>query len=77
MIEPMMNANAPSTNMSSRIRTAAARFRTRPVIEIAFGVSRDSIRRLRAISRNSPRGPLRALAALLGIAHRANLPPGN
>ena len=43
MIEPTMKAIAPSTKCRSRISTAAARLSTRPVIEIAFGVSRDSI----------------------------------
>ena len=48
MIEPMMKASPPSTKSPSTISTAAATLSTRPVIEIAFGVSRDSIRRLRA-----------------------------
>ena len=44
MIEPTMKAIAPSDEQCrSRISTAAARLSTRPVIEIAFGVSRDSI----------------------------------
>ncbi len=43
---------------------AAARFRISPVIEIAFGVSRDSISRLRAYPRHSAavRGCGRSLA---------------
>ena len=48
MIEPTMNATPPRKNRSPSISTAAARLRTRPVIEIAFGVSRDSISRSRA-----------------------------
>ena len=48
-----MKAIPASTKWCSRIRTAAIRLPTRPVIEIAFGVSRDSIRRLRASSRIS------------------------
>jgi hypothetical protein len=48
MIEPMMKATPPRKKSRSRISPAAARLRIRPVIEIAFGVSRDSIRRSRA-----------------------------
>jgi hypothetical protein len=48
MIEPTMNATPPRKKCSASTSAAAARLRTRPVIEIAFGVSRDSIRRSRA-----------------------------
>ena len=48
MIEPTMNAIPPRKQRSPSTSPAAARLRTRPVIEIAFGVSRDSISRLRA-----------------------------
>jgi hypothetical protein len=48
MIEPTMNATPARKKRRSRISAAAARLRINPVIEIAFGVSRDSIRRLRA-----------------------------
>jgi hypothetical protein len=48
MIEPMMNATPPRKNSRPRISPAAARLRTSPVSEIAFGVSRDSISRSRA-----------------------------
>src|SRR5437763_13383517 len=51
------------------MRTAAARFPTRPAIEIALGVSRDSIRRLRTTAENS--------AAVVGLAPGAGAPlPG-
>jgi hypothetical protein len=48
MIEPTMKATPARKNRRSRISAAAARLRTSPVSEIAFGVSRDSIRRSRA-----------------------------
>ena len=48
MTEPTMNATPPRNEQVAEDSTAAARLRTRPVIEIAFGVSRDSISRLRA-----------------------------
>ena len=38
----------PSTKWFSKMRTAAMMLPMSPVIEIAFGVSRDSIRRSRA-----------------------------
>jgi hypothetical protein len=44
----VMKARPARAKSSSRTSTAAARLSTRPVIEIAFGVSRDSIRRSRA-----------------------------
>ena len=50
MIDPMMNAMPARKNMRPTISPAAARFRAKPVSEIAFGVSRDSISRLRIIS---------------------------
>ena len=50
-----MKAIAASTKCSSRISTAATTFSTNPVSEIAFGVRRDSISRLRASARISPR----------------------
>ena len=53
MIEPTMKATPPQKNRSSRISPAAARFRISPVIEIVFGVSRESISRLRALARHS------------------------
>jgi hypothetical protein len=46
--EPTMKAIPARKKCSARTSPAAARFRTRPVIEIAFGVRRESIRRLRA-----------------------------
>jgi len=48
MIEPTMNATPPRKMCSARISPAAARLRIRPVIEIVFGVSLDSISRSRA-----------------------------
>ena len=45
MIDPTMNATPASTHSSWVTSTAAATFSTRPVIEILFGVSRDSISR--------------------------------
>src|SRR5688572_33213134 len=42
-----MNAIPPSRNSSSHTSTAATTQRRKPVSEMAFGVSRDSIRRLR------------------------------
>jgi len=48
MTEPRMNASPAKKKCSSRIRMTAGMWRSRPVIEIAFGVSRDSIRRSRA-----------------------------
>jgi hypothetical protein len=48
-----MNATPPRKRCSARISAAAARLSARPVIEIAFGVSRDSISRLRAYSPHS------------------------
>jgi hypothetical protein len=48
MTEPTMNAIPARKKSSSSTSAAAARLRTRPVSEIAFGVSRDSIRRSRA-----------------------------
>ena len=52
-----MNAMPARKNIRATIRPAAARFRAKPVSEIAFGVSRDSISRLRIISCGL--GPLR------------------
>jgi hypothetical protein len=43
-----MKAIPARKKCSARISPAAARLRARPVIEIAFGVRRESIRRLRA-----------------------------
>ena len=52
-----MNATPPSTKWFSTIRTAAMMFPTSPVIEIALGVSRDSISRdARRSARISRRG---------------------
>ena len=48
-----MNVSPARKKKRCVISTAAATFRTRPVIEIAFGVSRDSISRLRISVRNS------------------------
>ena len=48
-----MKAMPASTKWFSKIRTAATMLPIRPVIEMAFGVSRDSIRRSRASSRIS------------------------
>jgi hypothetical protein len=48
MIEPTMKAMPPRKNRSPKISAAAARLRTSPVIEIAFGVRRESISRSRA-----------------------------
>src|SRR5215211_4660043 len=50
----MMKAIPPSAYRPCQIRTAAARFPTSPTIEIAFGVSRDSIRRFRTAAESSP-----------------------
>jgi hypothetical protein len=51
--EPRMKAIAANTKCSWRISAAAIRFPIRPATEIAFGVSRDSISRLRASVRIS------------------------
>jgi len=48
MIEPTMNATPAAKKSSPSTRPTAARLRSRPVIEIAFGVRRDSISRERA-----------------------------
>src|SRR5688572_23684550 len=53
MIEPAMKARPPRKMWSARISAAAARFPARPVIEIAFGVRRDSIRRFRVYERHA------------------------
>jgi hypothetical protein len=53
MIEPMMNATPPRKNSCCQTRTAASTFSARPVSEIAFGVRRESISRLRIIARVS------------------------
>src|SRR5258708_1904736 len=50
MIEPTMNATPARKNSRATTRPAAVTLRTKPVSEIAFGVSRDSIRRSRTIS---------------------------
>ena len=50
MIEPMMNAIPARKNSLATTRPAAARLSAKPVSEIAFGVSRDSIKRLRISS---------------------------
>ena len=50
MIEPTMKATPPRKNRRPTTSPAAARFSANPVSEIAFGVSRDSIRRCLAIS---------------------------
>ena len=42
-----MNAMPPRKKYSCHTSTAATTHRAKPVSEIAFGVSRDSIRRLR------------------------------
>jgi hypothetical protein len=46
--EPTMNATPARKNSRWVTRTAAAMLSASPVIEIAFGVSRDSISRSRA-----------------------------
>jgi hypothetical protein len=51
--EPRMKAMPASTKSWSRISAAAIRLPTKPVSEIAFGVSRDSISLLRATARIS------------------------
>ena len=51
MIEPMMKASPPRKNSWRQTSAAASRFSASPVSEIAFGVSRESIRRLRIIAR--------------------------
>src|SRR5436189_7343 len=48
-----MNARPASTHRRCVTSTAAATFSTKPVSEMAFGVSRDSISRPRAYARNS------------------------
>jgi len=48
MIEPMMKARPARMNSLPTMRPAAARLSANPVIEIAFGVRRESIRRSRA-----------------------------
>jgi hypothetical protein len=45
-----MKAMPPSTKRSSQISAAATTHSTKPVSEIAFGVRRDSISRLRTRS---------------------------
>ena len=71
-----------STKSWLRISAAAIRLPTKPVSEIAFGVRRDSIRRLRATARISaavsdPLRPLpprsRAGALLEPVAHAVTL----
>jgi len=62
MIEPTMNATPPRKNSRSHTSTAATTFSANPVSEIALGVRRDSIRRLRTSSRRSP-DPIGARAA--------------
>ena len=54
MIDPMMNAIPARKNMRPTTRPAAAMFSAKPVSEIAFGVSRDSISRLRISSAVGP-----------------------
>src|ERR1035441_2125856 len=54
MIEPMTKARPPRKNSRSQTSAAATPFSTKPVSEIAWGVRRDSIRRLRTSSRRSP-----------------------
>jgi hypothetical protein len=51
--EPATNARPARKNSSWVTSTAAARFPSRPTIEIALGVRRDSISLLRAITRIS------------------------
>ena len=53
MTEPTTKAMPPRTKCSCHTSTAATRQPTSPVSEIAFGVSRDSMSRLRARSRRS------------------------
>ena len=66
MTDPMMKARPPRKNSSSKTSTAATTFSTRPVIEIAFGVRRDSIRRLRATSRiSTTRSPVRVRGSIV------------
>src|SRR5947209_11982821 len=43
MIDPMMNASPARKNIRSTTSTAATMFSMKPVSEIVFGVSRDSI----------------------------------
>ena len=70
MIEPTMKAIPPRKNSRSHTSTAASTFSTKPVSEIALGVRRDSIRRLRTSSRRSPE-PIGARAARGRLAPRA------
>ena len=53
MIEPTMKATPPRKKSRSQTSAAASRLSARPVIEIAFGVRRDSISRSRISSRRS------------------------
>src|SRR5688572_26902054 len=53
MTEPTMKATPARKKSFSTMSTAAATLSTAPVIEIAFGVSRDSIRLSRVKSRSS------------------------
>src|SRR4051794_26900323 len=48
-----MKTTPARKNSRSATRTAATTHRTKPVSEMAFGVRRDSIRRLRTSSRRS------------------------
>ena len=50
MIEQTMNATPARKNNLATTSPAAARLSAKPVSEMAFGVSRDSIRRLRISS---------------------------
>ena len=50
MIDPTMKVTPARKNSRPTTRPAAARLSTNPVSEIAFGVSRDSISRLRTYS---------------------------
>jgi hypothetical protein len=52
--EPTMKAMPPRKNSRSHTSAAATTLSTKPVNEIALGVSRDSISLLRTSSRRSP-----------------------
>src|SRR2546429_9681810 len=72
MIDPIMKATPAQKKSRWVTSTAAARLSAKPTIEIAFGVSLDSIRRSRARARNSwvlrIWRPLRARRGALGGA---------
>src|SRR5437868_5763781 len=81
MTEPTTNAIPARKKSRCVTSTAAAAFRAKPVIEIAFGVSRDSISLLRASERTSAAvrtsdarlGPDRAGGSVVGAAAAGGL----